>query len=218
MSNKKSYIGKILLERESESNRFQRGLERLEVSIKNVSDLYVESFGEFSKDVLKEMLEYKTQKIQERILSTLEEQLRNSGITIPSYIETQKQLAIQSLMPLGNAVKSMVELYVREVARQPFTIDILNFVNDVGQIVIDESIKARITDMFSISIKNEAQNELYCDFLELKEKVDSFINKVKKKGFIVRKLADEYDASAFLFIDNEKMTIDFNPYVIEDMN
>ncbi len=218
MANKKSYIGKVLRERESESYRFERGLERLAVSVKNVSDLYVESFGEFTKDVLKEILEYKTRKIQERILSKLEEQLRNSGITIPSYIETQKQLAIQSLMPLGNAVNSLVDLYGREVARQPFTIDILSFVNDDGQIVIDDSIKIRIADMFNIRIKDETQNELYCDFLDLKEHVDSFVKKARKKGFIVRKLADEYDASAFLFIDNEKMTIDLNPYVIEDMN
>lgn len=214
MEKKENFIGLVIEENATDANRLERGLERIAAALKNVSNLYKETLGEFSKEILIDMLENRTKNIQDKILRELEEQLRKSGFTIPSYIESQKQSAIQALFPLGDAVRVLVDIYEKEVQRQTMPVDILSFINDEGVLVIDNSVRTRIFEIFNISIRNNVQNDFYCDFLELKRSVDKFVKRCKDKGIDIYKLAHEYDANSLFFIDNNKLTITINPYVI----
>lgn len=217
MKKSKTHIGLVLERNYGKADLNIRAYERVGVKLNSLADAYETlGIGEFSKVVLADMLENRTKNIQEKFLQLVEEQVIDTGIKLPVFIEQNKNTALNLIRPFTDMVRSFIEFYDdQNFRRAEVTLDLLKVVEDNGRLKIDNRLKAIVIEEFEIKIKTEEQSDLYQEFLEMKSVFESFVKKARNH-WNGSKTVDEWDAGAMMYLDDDQLTL--NPYVIEEIS
>lgn len=220
MSVKKNYIGTELYYKKEEAERLIRCLEFIDtMHLISIKEFYEKNIGKkFSKETLNDIVNNGIVNIKHDFLFTLEEQLKKAGFTIQFFIDEQKKTLSKTLHSLEHHIDLFHgELEIKK-SRELFLIDIIDFVNDEGRIVIDDQKKELIRKMYTITIKNENQSDVYNDFVKVKRAVEKMIKNAKKKGISIdRELIVDGYREGILLNDLYKKTVKVNPYFIDSI-
>lgn len=216
MESKKSHIGLVIEDNFITADLNIRAYERLAVKLNPLATAYeLLGLGKFSKEVLADLIKNKTKSIQERIVKEVESQLKSSGVTLPALVESQKENALKTIFPFAEMLKSFLSLYDLESSRDRIQLDIMSVVNANGRLVIDRKLKEHVKNLFEIKIETEEQSEFYQQFLELKNKFESFMS-IAKELTVIQQEMSYYENNSIIYLD-QKGAVYLNPHVIQEM-